>query len=186
MKLLLTHLTKVSATTAIAVFAVAFFCLGDYSMGGLASSASYGVTAGALIAVMYERALWKANPFEKRPRISGSYDCVLEYSHERGRGKKETIATVRQTLLTTSVSFSTDEITSNTKAAELVEESGRYVLYYTYLTTPKARCSVQNPIQYGTCRLEVMDGGILAGTYWTSRATIGDIVLAPRKKQVSN
>lgn len=175
-------LAKLAATVAIAVAAAVFLTAQDASFEGLVSSFSKGIAVGAVAAVAYERFLWKVNPLEKRPRLLGRYDCVLEYSHDKGEGRKETTAIVKQTLLTTSVSFCTDEITSNTKASELVDENGRYVLYYTYLTTPQMKYSRKNPIQYGTCRLEVMDGGNLRGTYWTSSSTTGDITLTPPKK----
>ena len=174
------NLAKMAAAVAIAAATIAFLMAQDTSLEGLVSASSKGITIAAITAVAYERFLWRLNPFEKRPRLSGHYDCVLEYSHGKGEGRKKTTAFVRQTLLTASISFHTDEITSNTKASELVDESGRYVLYYTYLTTPLMRYSQNNPIQYGTCRLEVMDDGDLRGSYWTSNATRGDINLTPR------
>lgn len=173
-------LAKMAATVAIAVTAIAFLAAQDASLEGLASASSKGITISAIAVVVYERFLWRLNPFEKRPRLLGRYDCVLEYSHDKGNGCKKTTALIKQTLLTTSISFCTDEITSNTKASELVDESGRYVLYYTYLTTPLMKYSRKNPIQYGTCRLEVMDDGELRGSYWTSSATTGDIKLTRR------
>ena len=173
-------LAKMAAAVAIVITAIAFLTAQDTSIEGLFSASSKGITIGTIAAIAYEKFLWRLNPFEKRPRLSEHYDCVIEYSHDKGEGCKKTTAFVKQTLLTASVSFHTDEIISNTKASELVDESGRYVLYYTYLTTPLMRYSRKNPIQYGTCRLEVMDDGELRGSYWTSSATTGDIKLTPR------
>ena len=70
--------------------------------------------------------------------------------------------------------ITTNEITSNTIVANLVEENEEYILYYTYITNPKSK---ENPIQHGTCRLMLSNKDCLTGSYWTSRQTIGDIEL---------
>lgn len=73
--------------------------------------------------------------------------------------------------------ITTNEITSNTIVANLVEENEEYILYYTYITNPKSKYSKENPIQHGTCRLMLSNKDYLTGSYWTSRQTIGDIEL---------
>ncbi|HHY08835.1 MAG TPA: hypothetical protein GX530_10075 [Corynebacteriales bacterium] len=69
------------------------------------------------------------------------------------------------------------EYASTSIVSTIVCENGHYILYYTYITNPKSKYSERNPIQYGTCRLELDNTMELRGTYWTSRRTIGDIYL---------
>ena len=82
----------------------------------------------------------------------------------------------------TSVKIKTDEITSDTVTSDLVEEHNSWLLYYTYETIPQAAFSEKNPAQYGTTRLEIEKPQYyfetvkhLAGKYWTTGKTIGDM-----------
>ena len=107
----------------------------------------------------------------------GRYCGNIEYKFNGAYETKESVVEVKQTLLSTAVKITTDEITSNTIVSSLIQENGDYVLYYTYITNPKSKFSEENPIQYGTCRLTVDNDTELCGTYWTSRKTVGDIHL---------
>ena len=97
--------------------------------------------------------------------------------------QKDTFVRIRQTLLSVKVQITTNEITSNTIVANLVEENEEYILYYTYITNPKSKYSKENPIQHGTCRLMLSNKDCLTGSYWTSRQTIGDIELKRKYMQ---
>lgn len=139
--------------------------------------------AGEVISVticimgLYSGFLWRYNPFEKVPKLMGTYNGVIEYSFGEKRAKKDTVVKIRQTLLSIKIQITTNEITSNTIVGNLIEESDEYILYYTYITNPKSKYSKENPIQYGTCRLSTNNKNKLIGVYWTSRQTIGDIEL---------
>jgi hypothetical protein len=126
---------------------------------------------------LYERWLWQYSPFEKIPKIKGEYFGYIEYSYNGNFDKKEATIKINQSLLSTNVKITTDEITSNTIASNIVRENGEYVLYYTYVTNPKSKYSKENPIQYGTCRVISKNESELQGSYWTTRQTIGDIYL---------
>jgi len=139
------------------------------------ASESIGVTV--ILMGLYERFAWKFNPFEKTPRISGSYSGIIEYVYNGKQENKNTNIKILQSLLSVNVKISTDEITSNTIASNIITENGDAVLYYTYITNPKSKYSRDNPIQYGTCRLIIDGKNELKGTYWTSRQTIGDLIL---------
>jgi hypothetical protein len=124
---------------------------------------------------IYEVYLWKYNPFEKIPRIMGSYTGTIEYNYLGNPGKKDAKIEIKQSLLYVSVKVITNEITSNSIASHFITENDGYVLYYTYITNPLSKYSRENPIQYGTCRLTMKSNVELQGTYWTNRQTIGDI-----------
>lgn len=126
---------------------------------------------------MYDKIIWKYNPLEKIPRIMGTYCGKIEYSYNGIADEKNVSVNIKQTLLSVNVRIKTNEIISNTIVSDLIEENDQYVLYYTYITNPKSKYSIENPIQYGTCRIEICSGSSLKGIYWTSRKTIGDIEL---------
>ena len=68
-----------------------------------------------------------------------------------------------------------DETSSKTITSDLVEENGEFVLYYTYITNPLSRCSDENPIQVGTCKLVIDNINDIRGHYCTSRNTLGNL-----------
>lgn len=144
--------------------------------------------AGEVISVtlfimgLYCSCLWKYNPFEKTPKLIGTYNGIIEYNFDGKDSRKNVVVVIRQTLLSIKIQIKTNEITSNTIVGNLVEEMDEYILYYTYITNPKSKYSKLNPIQYGTCRLATSNPNNLVGVYWTSRQTIGDIEL----KRVKN
>ena len=136
--------------------------------------------AGAFM-LLYERLLWRINPFEKTPRISGNYSGVIEYQYNNG-GQKEVTVTLRQSLLSVKILMNTDEVSSRSISSLILDDGNENVLIYTYITQPKSKVSKANPIAYGTCRMSLEKSGVLRGTYWTSQATIGDILLTYQSK----
>lgn len=140
-------------------------------------AAGEAISITAIIMALYDKLLWRINPFDSTPRLKGNYTGKLLYDYNGQRKRKDIRVTIEQTSLKVSVKITTNEITSNTITSDLIEENGEYVLYYTYLTNPRSQYSTQNPIQHGTCRLIQTDKDKLEGQYWTSRKTIGDIKL---------
>lgn len=143
--------------------------------------AGEAISVGLIVMTIYEKMLWRKNPFERMPQIYGEYSAILEYENNFEVQKKKIKIIVAQTLLSTSIKIITDEISSNSITSNFIYENGEYVLYYTYITNPKSRYSTNNPVQYGACRMTLQSNGLLAGNYWTSRQTKGDIVF--KKKQ---
>ena len=139
--------------------------------------ATTSITIAIVIMTVYEKWFWRFNPFTKTPKLQKQYDGKIEYLFEGTQREKSIMIHVNQTLLDTRIKIVTDEITSNLIASRIVYENQEYVLYYTYITNPKNKCSEKNPIQYGTCRIMLDNMAELQGTYWTSRKTIGDIYL---------
>ncbi len=138
---------------------------------------SESVTASIIIICFYEKYLWRYNPFEKTPRLKDKYSGKIKYKFCGKSGEKNVEVFIKQSLLNIRVKIKTNEIVSDSIVSELVNENGQYILYYTYITTPKSEFSESNPIQYGTARLFFCEGEKLEGIYWTSRKTKGDIYL---------
>lgn len=130
-----------------------------------------------IISILYEKYLWKLNPFNKTPKLYRKYYGLLEFNYNGEQGRKNIKVIIRQSLLNINVKLVTDEIISSTITSKIVKENGNFVLYYTYITNPHSKFSDKNPIQYGTCRLIIDDPKRLIGIYWTTRRTKGDIRL---------
>ena len=100
-------------------------------------SAGYSVIPIAI----YERYLWKYNPFVKMPRLKKKYTGVLNYNYKGRSGEKVVEIEIKQSFLSTDMKLKSDEISSKTITSNLVEENGGFVLYYTYITNPLSRYS---------------------------------------------
>jgi len=174
---------KKSLLVAVTLFALRVFAVPEI-FGSLIIESGYDIissvgeaigTAG-IIMLLYERFIWRINPLEKTPVISGSYDGEIEYQYNGG-GRKRVRAKIKQSLLSVSVLMYTDEISSRSISSVIFNNGSECVLIYSYLTHPKSSVSKRNPIAYGTCRMSIEEKGVLKGTYWTSLSTIGDITL---------
>ena len=171
-----------SLWVALTLFAIRYLIWNFNSIYDFVGAAGEVISITIFIMGIYSRFLWRYNPLEKTPKLMGLYEGIIEYSYNGTVVKKDTFVKIRQTLLSVKVQITTNEITSNTIIANLVEENEEYILYYTYITNPKSKYSKENPIQHGTCRLILSTKDCLTGNYWTSRQTIGDIEL----KRINN
>lgn len=162
---------------ALVLFVIRYLICNFNSLYDFIGAAGEVISITVIIMGLYSGFLWRYNPLEKTPKLMGEYNGVIEYNFSGTLEQKDTLVTIKQTLLSTKVQITTNEITSNTIVGNLVEENDEYILYYTYITNPKSKYSKENPIQYGTCRLSTNIKDKLIGTYWTSRKTIGDIEL---------
>lgn len=163
--------------TAIVLLLIRYFIGGFETIYDYVGAASEAISFAMILMGSYSTFLWKFNPLEKLPKVMGKYEGTIEYLFNDLEGEKKVTVLINQTLLTTSVRIITDEISSKTITSSFLFENGEYVLYYTYITNPKAKFSTNNPIQFGTCRLQIEDKNHLNGIYWTSRHTAGDIFL---------
>lgn len=161
----------------VVIFAIRCLIYMPSSIYDFIGCAGESITISVIIMGLYEKWLWRYNPLEKIPKMDKMYNGKIEYNYDGIYSEKETTISIKQSLLTTSVKITTNEVCSNSISSNLVLENSEYILYYTYITNPKSKYSKENPIQYGTCRLMLDDKNNLRGNYWTSRQTIGDIYL---------
>lgn len=163
--------------TGIFFFVIRYFMDSIESLYDFIGAVGEVVSFTMIFMGIYCGVLWRYDPLEKTPRIMGEYEGMIEYISDGTPHKKDAHVVIKQSLLSIKLQITTNEITSNSIVGELIEETGQYALYYTYITNPKSKYSKQNPIQYGTCKLFINGKEKLIGTYWTSRQTIGDIEL---------
>lgn len=146
---------------------------------------SYTVTLSTFLTIVYERYMWKwkfFRIFNKQIDISGVYESKVIYFHGKG-GMKITEVEIKQSYLTVNIEMKSDEIRSNSITGEIIKEQGKNILYYTYITNPKAEFEEKNPINRGTARV-VLEENELTGKYWTGVKTIGDIILKKQERNV--
>lgn len=171
-----------SLWVVIVLFIVRCIILMPETVYDFFGSAGEAISVAVILMFFYEKVLWKYNPLEKIPKLDKEYNGIIEYCYNGENGKKESDIYVKQSLLSVSIKIKTDEINSNSISADFILENNSYVLYYTYITSPKSKVGNKNPIQYGSCRLILDDNKELRGTYWTSSQTIGDMYLHKKIK----
>lgn len=143
------------------------------------------ITIATLISLFFNNCIWKhipgfiSNLFPsiKVPVLKNEYIGTIRYKKDEKCKEKSINIYFYQTFTTVRIKLTTDEIESNSITADIIEERGEYILYYTYITNPRSEYSENNPIQHGTCRLCITNLDDIKGTYWTSRKTIGDVYL---------
>lgn len=161
------------------IFVVASYCIiQPHTFDDYSSCVSYAISGVTILFLLYEKFLWRFIPWNRPPVLKNEYDGVIEYVREKQSHSKEIKISVKQTLLTIRITTKTDINSSRALTGEIVEEHGTNILYYSYITNPSAQCRDDNPIQYGTCRMELSldDRKTMIGHYWTSANTTGDII----------
>lgn len=127
------------------------------------------------------RWLWKALPILNDllfPDLNGTWDMVIHWEWEDKKGTSRANATIKQTFLKIGMDVEAEGSDSQTLVAKPKkdEETGRAVLYYVFLTTPKHKANSYEESPYkGTAILKLSLKGtrILNGNYFTSRKTVG-------------
>jgi hypothetical protein len=132
------------------------------------------------------RRLWRWFPALNRlfPDIGGEWKIKINWHGEGQRGVVDAEATVRQDFLRVSMEVRSPKSDSQTLIAlpKKDPESGRPLLYYVYLVTPKAVGANPSPPYYGAAILKFSEAGgeELSGNYWTSQQTGGHFRLSRR------
>ena len=168
------HIIKLAGTLAITIFLLlSSFC-------ELLDAISYATSLSMLFCLTYDRWLWRYNPFEKTPRISGVYDADCCSTYNGGYHYRSQI-TIRQTLSSITVC---EELMHKPGYCESIAASlirpigdGKWKLCYIYSTRQKAIS--KDAMHEGTTILEIMDKNRMSGTYFTNRLeqTAGDMEL---------
>ena len=141
-----------------------------YDIYGYAGEA---ISIGVIITGVYEKFLWKFNPFESTPKLFKNYKGYIKSSYD---GKtREASLEIHQTLLSVYVILITGESKSKSISASINEILGENQLTYCYLNTPKSEFRQKSEIHYGTATLSISKPQKLDGQYYTDRKTIGDM-----------
>ncbi|MFY9089503.1 hypothetical protein [Arcobacter aquimarinus] len=184
-------LTKV-ITTLCAIYAFILFTIFSFSGNSLTSSEifRYASLFEFLIFMLFTigwKWIWKVIPKLNDlifPNLNGEWDVKINWCWKKDNETKEGTVNgkvyIKQTFLTLSMELITEESESETLAIhpKRQSESGRLVLYYTYLNTPKNTLVDSKPHR-GTAilKLDFATNDKLEGNYFTDRYTKGTLEL---------
>ena len=152
----------------------------EFSIYDLIGYASEAIGLAVFFAVLYERILWKYNPFEKTPKLAPKYIGMIKSNYDHKERSASLI--VRQTLLSVHITLITEESKSQSITASIDEIFEEKQLTYCYLNIPKAEYREKSEIHYGTTMLSLSDPKKISGQYYTDRQTTGDMTFVAKCK----
>ena len=148
-----------------------------YDMFGYASEA---ISLAVILTGLYEKFLWRYNPFERTPKLHQKYYGIIKSDFD-GIERKATLE-IKQSLLSVHVFLTTDESKSKSITASIEEVLGENQLTYCYMNQPKYEFRKHSEIHNGTAVLSIIDNEKLEGQYYTDRKTIGDMRFEAEEK----
>lgn len=171
------RLIKPMAWIAIIVFIISCLIQKPESLDDFISYVGYAISTDSILFILYERYLWRKIPWNRPPLLKSRYEGTVKYNFDGVRGQKSIKIKIEQSWLSIKILTETDINRSYSITGSIVSENGRDFLYYTYVTNPDAGTQKDNPVQYGTCQIE-LDGDCsnLRGKYWTTSQTVGDMI----------
>lgn len=172
-------------------FTIIMFCLRcflsgtkiitEFSMYDLYGYAGESIAFSAFLMVIYERWLWRYNPFEKTPALKKKYKGTLLSTYDGI--EREAALEIKQTLLSINVVFITGESRSNSISSSIEKIQDEWQLTYCYLNVPKANVRARSAIHYGTALLCIENPKEIYGQYFTDRKTTGDMKFWPENEK---
>jgi hypothetical protein len=151
----------------------------DFSLYDLYGYASESIGITVVIAVLYEKFIWRFNPFETTPKLASQYVGTLKSNYDNIERNAE--LRLKQTLLSVHVTMITDESKSRSLLASIDEIFGEMQLTYCYLNTPKSEHRDRSEIHQGTAMLFIANPKKIDGQYYTDRMTSGDMVFTAKE-----
>lgn len=144
----------------------------------------YGYISESMVATLfvlgvYEKLLWRFNPFCKTPKIYGNYDVILKSSYDQK--SRDGVLEIKQTLLTTKIKLKTAESYSTSLDSTITKINDDDKLIYIYMNTPKNEFRERSDIHYGTVIIDLCDLNNFFGMYYTDRKTRGDIIFKNKR-----
>lgn len=162
--------------TSIIIFGICWLTKKPENVDDFCSYIGYAISGVTVLFILYERVLWKAIPWNSPPILKPHYNGKITFVQKKETMSKEIDVTVKQSLFSIRIITKTDINSSNSVVGSIVNENGESVLYYSYITNPSAITQGKNPVQYGTCRMVLINKcETVKGKYWTTSQTLGDI-----------
>lgn len=174
----ITRFMKKSIWITIIVFCIRCLVLGDSSISNLTlydiySYAGESVVIVVIIMIIYNKVLWKYDPFEPTPSLKKMYSGYFISNSDKVR--REATLEIKQTLLSTKIIFKSGESKSRSISASIENVLDEWQLTYCYLNEPQANVRERSAIHYGTAMLCIEDKNNIEGQYYTDRNTTGDM-----------
>lgn len=174
--------TKKVVWITVIIFCIRCFISGikiitEFSLYDLYGYTGEAIAISALIMLIYEKILWKYNPFEETPVLKKRYKGLLLSTYD-GIARKANLE-IKQTLLSINIVFTTKESKSKSISSSIEKIQDEWQLTYCYLNVPKAKVRDRSAIHYGTALLCIENPEELQGQYFTDRKTTGDMTFFP-------
>lgn len=176
-------------------FTIGMFCLRcllsqtkvitEFSLYDIYGYAGEAIAFSVIVILLYEKWLWRINPFEKVPRLKKKYTGTLCTTYNGKQIEKSAKLEIHQTLLSVRVVLATDESKSNSISASIDKIFDEWQLVYCYINVPHASVRERSEIHYGTVMLHIDNPKEMRGDYYTDRKTQGEIDLRIEKKEKS-
>lgn len=138
----------------------------------------------AIIVVLFVSWAWRWRIFRgwlvPIPNLNGKWEGSIKFKDNGENHTRKVFVDIKQTFLSIVVRFRSKESTSISICGSfnIDEKRGIKQLIYSYQNDPDANIRETSPVHYGTTKLDIgSDSKSLIGEYWTSRKTMGTIVL---------
>ena len=175
-------------------FTIGMFCLRcllsqtkiitEFSLYDIYGYAGEAIAFSVIVILLYEKWLWKINPFEKVPRLKRKYIGTLCTTYDGKQIEKSVNLEIHQTLLSVRVVLMTDESKSSSISASVDRIHDEWQLVYCYLNVPNTRVRERSEIHYGTAMLCIESAKEMRGEYYTDRKTRGDMEFQTEEKEM--
>jgi len=106
------------------------------------------------------------------PVLAQTYEGEISSSYDKSKTYKG-ILTIKQTFTKISVKFKSDESSSFSVAAVIMDNYDVNQLIYTYQNNPNAIIQERSPIHHGTAILNIDNVNKIEGNYFTERVFVG-------------
>ncbi len=188
--------TRVIAYLTVSVVGLALAVSGVGVQLGTARTALGVVSSVPILMNLYDRFAWHRRwvPFGP-PDLRGVWRVAI-HSDYVASTPSSTTATInafvvfRQTAVALTATLHTEESSSGSVAASVSRTpDSRFEVSWMYRNEPQQQHRQQSPIHYGGARLMAFGGRKperLEGTYFTDRATKGDLFLSDRRVAYPN
>lgn len=174
-------------------FTIGMFCLRclfsqtkiitEFTLYDIYGYAGEAIAFSAIVILLYERWLWRINPFEKVPRLKRRYIGTLYTTYNDKQIEKSLELEIHQTLLSVKVVLVTDESKSKSISASIDKIQDEWQLVYCYINVPRANVRERSEIHYGTAMICIEDPKEMRGDYYTDRKTQGEMKFGLEKKE---
>ena len=174
-------------------FTIGMFCLrcllsqtktiAEFSWYDVYGYAGEAIAFSVVVIILYEKWLWKINPFEKVPRLKRKYIGTLSTTYNGEQMERRVELEIHQTLLSVRVVLVTDESKSNSISASIDRIHDEWQLVYCYLNVPNVNVRERSEIHYGTTMLCIENPKEMKGEYYTDRKTRGNVNFKIEEKE---
>lgn len=175
-------LIKISVWSTVFLFVIRCIIswgsiIADFSIYDIWGYAGEAIGIAIILTALYEKYIWRVNPFENTPKLSPRYIGKLKSTYDN-KVRPATLE-IKQTLTSIHVTMITQESKSKSLSTSIDNILGETQLTYCYLNTPKNEFRSRSDIHYGTAILSINNPNKIEGQYYTDRKTTGDMIFIP-------